>query len=49
MEELTHYTKRSSVTAWAVTKHVSEVNAVVPDTMLSVGYIIVHAVKGVNG
>ena len=48
MEELTHYSKRNSVTAWAVYKHMSEVNAVVPNTMLSVGYVIVHAVKGVN-
>lgn len=48
MEGLTHYSKRNSVTTWAVSHHVSKVNAVVPDTMLSVGCVIVHAVKGVN-
>jgi len=36
MEGLTHYSKRNSVTAWAVSKHVSEVKTVVPNTMLSV-------------
>jgi hypothetical protein len=46
MEGLVHYSKRN---AWAVSKHVSEVNTVVPNTMLSVGYVIVRAVKVVNG
>ena len=48
MEGLIHYSKRSSVTTWAVSQHVSEVSASVPNIMLSVGYVIVHTVKGVN-
>jgi hypothetical protein len=48
MEGLTHYSERDSGIILAVSKHMSKVNIVMPNTVLSGWYIVVLAVQGVN-